>query len=419
MVFDRNIYLQRLIDSRGNGMVKIVTGIRRCGKSFLLFTLFRDWLLHNGTDTNHIITFSFDDRRNKKYRNPDTLLDYIDATIVEDKQTTYIILDEIQLVDEFVEVMLSLMHKSNVEVYVSGSNSKFLSSDVVTEFRGRGWEIRVHPLSFAEYYAGMGGDKIEALRTYYAFGGLPQVALMQTRESKQAFLKEILETTYIRDVIQHNDLRNEEGLRQVLQVLSSSIGSSTNTKRIENTFHTEEHLTIKDSTINKYIAHLQEAFIIEAALRYDIKGRKYIGTQTKYYFEDAGIRNAILNFRQSDDASHLMENVIYNELRSRGYSVDVGQVDTWEKKIDGKYIRKNLEVDFVINRGDKRLYIQSAYSMPTIEKIHQEKRPLLHVPDGFQKIIVTDGYNITHYNEDGILEIGLFDFLLDTHILEA
>ena len=417
MVFDRKLYLQRLIDSRGNGMVKLVTGVRRCGKSFLLFTLFRNWLLNNGVDAKHIITISFDDRKNKKYRNPDTLLDYIDSIIIEDTQTSYIILDEIQLVDDFVEVMLSLMHKPNVEVYVSGSNSRFLSSDVVTEFRGRGWEIRVRPLSFAEYYDGVGGDKFDALRSYYAFGGLPQVVLMNTREKKQAFLKEMLETTYIRDVIQRNNIRNEEGLRQILQVLSSSIGSSTNTTRIVNTFNSEEHLVIKSETINKYLEYLQDAFLIEPALRYNIKGRKYIGTQTKYYFEDVGIRNAVLNFRQSDDASHLMENVIYNELRNRGYSVDVGLVDTYERNAEGKTERKNLEIDFVINRGDQRIYIQSAYSMPSQEKIQQEKRPLLNVPDNFQKIIITDGYNMTHYSADGILEIGLFDFLLDPDIL--
>lgn len=417
MVFDRKMYLQRLIDGRGNGMVKIVTGVRRCGKSFLLFNLFRNWLLNNGVDAKHIITISFDDRKNKKYRNPDTLLDYIDSVIIEDTPTSYIILDEIQLVDDFVEVMLSLMHKPNVEVYVSGSNSKFLSSDVVTEFRGRGWEIRVRPLSFAEYYEGVGGDKTDALRTYYAFGGLPQVALMNTREEKQAFLKEMLETTYIRDVIQRNKIRNEEGLRQTLQVLSSSIGSSTNTARIVNTFSSEEHLVIKNETINKYLGYLQDAFLIEPALRYNIKGRKYIGTQTKYYFEDAGIRNAVLNFRQSDDASHLMENIIYNELRNRGYSVDVGQVEIFERNSAGKTERKNLEVDFVINRGDQRIYIQSAYSMSSQEKIQQEKRPLLNVPDNFHKIIITDGYNMTHYNADGILEIGLFDFLLDPDIL--
>lgn len=411
MFFERKQYLQRLINGQGNGMVKIVTGIRRCGKSFLLFTIFRQYLLDHGTAEDHIICLSLDDRRNQALTQPDTLLAYIDAHVVQDGKPYYVILDEVQLVEDFVGVLLSLMHMRNVEVYVSGSNSKFLSSDVVTEFRGRGWEIHVHPLSFAEYYAVMGGEKEEALHQYYTYGGLPQVYTLTTASEKEQYLKQLYETTYLRDVIDRNHLQNEEGMRRLIQVLSSDIGASTNPRRIANTFLSEEKVTIKDTTIRKYLEYLQNAFIIHEALRYDVKGRKYIGTETKYYFEDMGLRNAVLNFRQVE-FNHIMENVLYNELRMRGYSVDVGAVYAYDKDTNGKTQRKNLEVDFVINRGSERLYIQSAYRLPDREKTLQEQRPLLHVPDKFGKVIIVGDYYISHYNEEGIQIVGLFDFLL-------
>ena len=394
-------------------MVKIVTGIRRCGKSFLLFNIFRQYLLDHGTAEDHIISLSLDDRHNRSLTQPDALLACIDTHIAQDGKQYYVILDEVQLVDDFVGVLLSLMHTPNVEVYVSGSNSKFLSSDVVTEFRGRGWEIRVHPLSFAEYYAVAGGDKQEVLHEYYTYGGLPQMYAMTTPAEKEQYLNNLYETTYLRDIMERNHLQNEDGMRRLVQVLSSDIGASTNPRRIANTFLSEEKVAIKDTTIRKYIDYLQNAFIISEALRYDVKGRKYIGTETKYYFEDMGLRNAVLNFRQVE-FNHIMENVIYNELRMRGYSVDVGAVHTFAKDRNGKTVRKNLEVDFVVNRGSERVYIQSAYMLPDQEKTIQEQRPLLYLPDNFRKVIIVGDRYLSNYNEDGIQLVGLFDFLLKT-----
>lgn len=413
MIFERKQYLQKLINGQGNGMVKIVTGIRRCGKSFLLFNIFRQYLLDHGTAEDHIISLSLDDRHNRSLTQPDALLACIDTHIAQDGKQYYVILDEVQLVDDFVGVLLSLMHTPNVEVYVSGSNSKFLSSDVVTEFRGRGWEIRVHPLSFAEYYAVAGGDKQEVLHEYYTYGGLPQVYAMTTPAEKEQYLNNLYETTYLRDIMERNHLQNEDGMRRLVQVLSSDIGASTNPRRIANTFLSEEKVAIKDTTIRKYIDYLQNAFIISEALRYDVKGRKYIGTETKYYFEDMGLRNAVLNFRQVE-FNHIMENVIYNELRMRGYSVDVGAVHTFAKDRNGKTVRKNLEVDFVVNRGSERVYIQSAYMLPDQEKTIQEQRPLLYLPDNFRKVIIVGDRYLSNYNEDGIQLVGLFDFLLKT-----
>lgn len=411
MIFERKQYLQKLINGQGNGMVKIVTGIRRCGKSFLLFNIFRKYLIDHGTEKSHIICLSLDDRRNQPLTHPDALLAYIDTRIVQDGKLHYVILDEVQMVEDFVGVLLSLMHTPNIEVYVSGSNSRFLSNDVVTEFRGRGWEIHVHPLSFAEYYAVASGDKQEALHEYYTYGGLPQVYAMATAAEKEQYLKNLYETTYLRDVIERNHLQNEDGMHRLIQVLSFDIGASTNPRRIANTFLSEEKVNIKDTTIRKYINYLQNAFIINEALRYDVKGRKYIGTETKYYFEDMGIRNAVLNFRQVE-FNHIMENVIYNELRMRGYSVDVGAVNIFEKDENGKTIRKNLEVDFVVNRGSKRMYIQSAYMLPDREKTIQEQRPLLHLPDNFSKVIIAGDRYLSNYSGDGIRLVGLFDFLL-------
>ncbi|MCI7565300.1 MAG: ATP-binding protein [Treponema sp.] len=412
MIIQRKKYLDMLISGEGNNLVKIVTGVRRCGKSFLLFKLFRNYLTEKGVDEQHIIELSLDDLRNKKLRNPETLLEYIDSHLLNDKKTTYIILDEVQLVQDFVDVLLSLLHTTFVDVYVSGSNSKFLSKDVVTEFRGRGDEIRVFPLSFSEFYSAVGGDKSEVWKEYYTYGGLPQILEFDSEKKKSDYLKNLYELTYMKDVQERNHLRNADGLFKVVQMLASCIGSPTNPKRISDTFKTVEKKAVTDKTILNYIECLKDAFLIEEALRYDVKGRKYIGTETKYYFEDIGLRNAILNFRQQEEP-HIMENIIYNELKYRGFNVDVGFVETWENKSSGKSFRHGLEVDFVVNKGAERIYIQSAFKLPTDEKKEQEERPLLNINDSFKKIIIT-GENIKRKtDEKGILTIGLLDFLLD------
>lgn len=418
MEFSRKQYLLQLIEGQQNNMVKIVTGIRRCGKSYLLFNIFKNYLLTHGTDEKHIIGLSMDNMRNEHLAEPHALLDYIDAHNPNDGQTTYVIIDEVQVVHNFVGVLLSLMQTPNIQVYVSGNNSKFLSSDVVTEFRGRGWEIRVHPLSFAEYYEETGGDFREALTTYYRYGGLPYVASLHTEKAKKQYLRSVFEATYLKDVIDRNNLRNPEGMRHLIQVLASDIGSCTNPTKIANTFRTNEQLTLTANTVSDYIQHLEDAFIINEAQRYDIKGRKYIGSASKYYFEDLGIRNMLLNFRQQEE-THIMENVMYNELCIRGYSVDVGQVEVWEKDKNGKYIRKNLEVDFVVNNPPQRMYIQSAYDLPTREKTVQEQRPLVNIPDHFRKVIVLENnYQSAWMDEEGVQIIGLKDFLLNPSVLE-
>lgn len=412
MIIQRKKYLDMLISGEGNNLVKIVTGVRRCGKSFLLFKLFRNYLTEKGVDEQHIIELSLDDLRNKKLRNPETLLEYIDSHLLNDKKTTFIILDEVQLVQDFVEVLLTLLHTPFVDVYVSGSNSKFLSKDVVTEFRGRGDEIRVFPLSFSEFYSAVGGDKSEVWKEYYTYGGLPQILEFDSEKKKSDYLKNLYELTYMKDVQERNHLRNADGLFKVVQMLASCIGSPTNPKRISDTFKTVEKKAVTDKTILNYIECLKYAFLIEEALRYDVKGRKYIGTETKYYFEDIGLRNAILNFRQQEEP-HIMENIIYNELKYRGFNVDVGFVETWKNKSSGKSFRHGLEVDFVVNKGAERIYIQSAFKLPTDEKKEQEERPLLNINDSFKKIIIT-GENIKRKtDEKGILTIGLLDFLLD------
>ncbi len=412
MFFERKRYLQKLLSADGNGMIKIITGIRRCGKSFLLFEIFRNYLLSHGVKSNHIIGIALDDRENIRLLNPDRLLEYINRHIVNDGKKTYVILDEIQLVDDFVSVLLSLLHKSNVETYVSGSNSKFLSKDVITEFRGRGWEIRVHPLSFSEYYEVFGGDKRDALQDYYTYGGLPAIAAMQTIEDKEAYLKDVYQTIYLRDIIERNHLQNEDGLEQILRVLASAMGCSVNPSKIANTFKSTTNIKISTHTITQYLEHLKNAFIISEAMRYDVKGRKYIGADSKYYFEDSGVRNAVLGFRQVE-YNHIMENVLYNELCYRGYSVDVGLVEVWDKNQEKSMSHKRLEVDYVVNRGSQRIYIQSAYQLPDQEKTDQEYRPLAKINDNFRKVVIAGDYKGKFYNDEGIYRIGVFDFLLD------
>ena len=410
MLFERKYYLEQLLRADGNGMIKVITGIRRCGKSFLLFNLFRQHLIEKGISEDHIIQVNLEDRRNKKLRDPDALLQHIDS-LMTNTGKYYIMLDEVQLVKEFEDVLNSYLHVPNAEVYVTGSNAKFLSKDVITEFRGRGWEIRIHPLSFAEYYEVVGGEKAEALEMYYKYGGLPAVALLERAEDKQHYLHEIFETVYLKDVLERHHLKNPDGMRELIRILASIMGSSTNVKRISNTFTTVAGLNITPATITKYIECLQDAFFISEALRFDVKGRKYIGTETKYYFEDIGIRNAVVGFRQLEP-THIMENVIYNELCRNGFSVDVGLVESFKRDKDSHLRRRNLEIDFVVNRHDERLYIQSAYALPSDDKIIQEQESLLQVADGFRKIIIVGDRYSSGYNKDGIFMVGLYDFLL-------
>lgn len=417
MIITRQKYLDMLVAGQGNGLVKIVTGGRRCGKSFLLFHIFHQYLLQHGVDEGHLIEVSLDDRRNRKLCDPDALLDYLDSRIKSDGKTNFIFLDEIQLVDDFIGVLLSLMHTPNTEVYVSGSNSKFLSKDVVTEFRGRGQEIRIWPLSFSEYYGAVGGERSQAWKDYYTFGGLPQILSLGTERAKRSYLRDIYEVTYIKDIVERNKIKVPEGLRELVRILASGIGSSTNPTRICNTFQSVSQLQITDKTINEYISDIQDAFLIEEALRYDVKGRKYIGTETKYYFCDLGLRNIVLNLRQQEE-THIMENVIYNELRMRGYLVDVGLVECWTTNENGKRKRSKLEVDFVVNNGPERVYIQSAFNMPTKDKEKQERRSLINIADNFRKVIVVKDDIKRKIDDDGVVTIGLFDFLLDEQSIE-
>ncbi|MCE4122236.1 ATP-binding protein [Prevotella copri] len=417
MIITRQKYLDMLVAGQGNGLVKIVTGGRRCGKSFLLFQIFHQYLLQHGVDEGHLIEVSLDDRRNRKLCDPDALLDYLDSRIKSDGKTNFIFLDEIQLVDDFIGVLLSLMHTPNTEVYVSGSNSKFLSKDVVTEFRGRGQEIRIWPLSFSEYYGAVGGERSQAWKDYYTFGGLPQILSLDTERAKRSYLRDIYEVTYIKDIVERNKIKVPEGLRELVRILASGIGSSTNPTRICNTFQSVSQLQITDKTINEYISDIQDAFLIEEALRYDVKGRKYIGTETKYYFCDLGLRNIVLNLRQQEE-THIMENVIYNELRMRGYLVDVGLVECWTTDENGKRKRSKLEVDFVVNNGPERVYIQSAFNMPTKDKEKQERRSLINIADNFRKVIVVKDDIKRKIDDDGVVTIGLFDFLLDEQSIE-
>ena len=406
-----------LASGRGNGLVKIVTGGRRCGKSFLLFNLFHNFLKHQGVKDDHIIELSLDDLRNSDLRDPMKLLDYVDHHTSKDGSVYYIILDEVQEVDRFVELLLSLMHQPNLEIYVSGSNSKFLSSDVVTEFRGRGQDIRVWPLTFKEYFEACGMPLSQAWLDYYTFGGLPQVLQLHSDREKRDYLHELFELTYLKDIVEHNHLRNTEGLLRLVQVLASGIGSSVNASRIGNTFRSKGEKSLGVSTIGTYIGYLQDAFMIEEAMRFDVKGRKYIGTESKYYFNDLGLRNAILNFRQQE-ITHIMENIVYNELRSRGYRVDVGAMERWTTGENGESKRQRLEIDFVVNNGADRLYIQSAYHMPSLEKEEQERRPLLGIGDNFRKMIVVGDPIKTSIDDNGIVTMSIFDFLLNKRSTE-
>ena len=416
MDIKRDKYLNDLINRMHNGMIKVVTGIRRCGKSYLLFNIFKNYLLEHGVAASHIITIELDQRKNKKYRDPDTILDYIES-LIEDDEQYYIMLDEVQMLQEFEEVLNSLLHIRNADIYVTGSNSKFLSKDVITEFRGRGDEIHIYPLTFKEFMEAYDGDMYRGWAEYVVYGGLPLTVTMKTEEQKISYLTKLFKETYLKDIIERHHIEKTQELEDLINILASAIGSLTNPPKIEATFKSAIQSTISLNTIRQYIEHLEDAFIINKANRYNVKGRKYIGTPLKYYFEDVGLRNARLGFRQVEE-THLMENIIYNELRSRGYTVDVGVVEKRGTDENGKEYKNQLEIDFVANLGSKRYYIQSAFSMPTEEKRIQEKASLVNVNDSFKKIIVVkDVVNVTR-DEDGITTMSIYDFLLKENSLE-
>lgn len=411
MVIKRDYYLQQLISGKSNSLIKIVTGIRRSGKSFLLFNLFHDHLIGSGIEKSHIIEIALDDRLNKVLRNPDVILHYIHERITDDKPY-YIILDEVQMIEDFTDVLNSLLHIRNADVYVTGSNSKFLSKDVATEFRGRGDEIHLYPLSFSELYKAVGGDRLELWKSYYTYGGLPGILELDSDKKKTAYLKSLHETVYLKDIIERNSLKNSDEFAELMRVMASCIGSPCNPSKLENTFKSVKNETLDRKTISKYLSYMEDAFLIEKSMRYDIKGRKYIGTLSKYYFQDIGLRNALLDFRQVEE-NHIMENVIYNELRSRGFYVDVGMVEARSATE-----RKQLEVDFVANMADRRYYIQSAFAMPNDAKREQESASLKRIDDSFKKIIITRDDIKPYHDNNGFYIVGLMDFLLKPELLE-
>ena len=415
MEIKRDVYLNRLIRREKNGLIKVITGVRRCGKSYMLFNLFHKHLLDKGVREDHIIEIALDDRSNKELRNPDKMLNHIKERIV-DKDTYYIILDEVQLIDEFEDVLNSLMHIRNADVYVTGSNSKFLSSDLVTEFRGRGDEIRIYPLSFREYCSVYQGSADEAWDDYFTYGGLPLILSRETAEEKAEYLTSLFQKVYLSDIVDRHKVRNREELDELVDILSSAVGSLTNPLKLANTFKTVKKKGISDKTLKNYLDYLTDAFLVSKAVRYDIKGRKYIGSPAKFYFEDVGLRNARLNFRQMEE-NHIMENIIYNELRIRGYHVDVGLVELYGKNSENKTTKKQLEVDFVVTRGSEKYYIQSAFAMNTPEKKEQEERPLNAIGDSFKKIIVVKDNIKVRRNDMGIVTVGIRNFLLDENSL--
>ena len=416
MNIKRDLYLQQLIDRRHNGMIKVVTGVRRCGKSYLVFNLFSNYLKSNGVDDKHIIKVNLENRRNKKLRNPDALLEYIDAQLI-DQDMYYILLDEVQLVDEFEDVLNSYLDVPNADVYVTGSNARFLSKDVITEFRGRGDEVKIYPLSFAEFMSAFDGSNQLGLDEYMTFGGLPLILSYKTEEQKSAYLKNLFEETYIKDIKERYQIRHEEEFEELLNIISSSIGSLTNPTKLSKTFQSVKHVTVNPETIKYYLEYLCDSFLVSKAMRYDVKGKKYIDTPSKYYFTDMGLRNARINFRQ-DEKTHLMENVIYNELLIRGFNVDVGVVPVVTRDANGKQVRTQLEIDFVCNQGSKRYYIQSAFRMNDEEKQQNEQAPLTKVNDSFKKIIITGEEGLVHRNEQGITTMSIYDFLLNPNALE-
>lgn len=408
----RDYLLNKLMIRRHNNMIKVVTGLRRCGKSYLLFELFANALMAEGVRDDHIIKINLEDRRRKNLRDPDNLLQFIDGRMVDD-QMYYILLDEVQYVKDFEDVLNSYLHIHNADVYVTGSNAKFLSKDVITEFRGRGDEIHIHPLSFSEFVGieqKKGLSKEEQLAEYLTYGGLPQVALMKSEGEKRTFLRALFTHTYLKDIKERYNIKLDEDLEELVHILASSIGGLTNPRKLANTFKSVKNSDITQDTIKNYLDYLQDAFVVEKSMRYDIKGKRYIDTPAKYYFEDLGLRNALLNFRQMEE-THLMENLIYSELRRRGMDVDVGEVSEMVKKSGGGSERRHLEVDFVCNQGFRRYYIQSAYSVDGDEKREQELRSLRKINDSFRKVVVTWNSTLRYQNDDGIMFVGLYDFL--------
>ena len=408
---DRELYLNQLINKQNNGLVKIITGMRRCGKSFLLDPIFKEYLISEGVSENHIIKIDLDERRNNKYQDPDVLDEYIRSLIV-DEETYYLLLDEVQKVDDFESVLNGFLHIHNLDIYVTGSNSKFLSSDIITEFRGRGDEIRVFPLSFSEYYSVFKGEKDEAWDEYITYGGLPKIVSINGENEKAKYLKQLFEKTYLSDIVERNNIQRIDIIDSILNILSSSIGSLTNPYKLLKTFQSNGVKDLSINTISSYLKYLQDSFLINKAERYDIKGKKYIQSPFKFYFSDIGLRNARLNFRQQEE-THIMENVIFNELLIRGYNVDVGVVSIR----DGD-AKKQIEVDFVCNQFNKKYYIQSALSLPTHEKTVQEERPLLNIQDNFKKIIIVKDSKKAWITENGILVIGIIEFLLNKNSLD-
>lgn len=416
MEIKRDIYLEQLKIRKNNGMIKIITGIRRCGKSFLLFVLYKKYLLENGVDKDHIIEIALDGIENEELRDPKKCFQYI-KNEMKDEQMYYLLLDEVQFMPRFEEVLNSLLRIQNIDMYVTGSNSKFLSSDIVTEFRGRGDEIRIYPLSFAEFYTAFGGDYDDAWNEYMIYGGLPQVVQFSVERQKAEYLKNIFTNVYIKDVVERNKIHNVDEINTLIDILASAIGAPTNPTKISNTFKSDRGIIYNNKTISNHIDYLAEAFLISKANRYDIKGRKYVGANLKCYFSDVGLRNARLNFRQQEP-THIMQNIVYNELLVRGYNVDVGIVDVMAKNVDGKRVHKQLEVDFVVNQGSQRYYIQVAYDMTSEEKQTQELNSLRNIPDSFKKIIIINGTKKPWRNDEGFVIMGMKYFLLNADSLE-
>ena len=418
MKIERHKYVQQLIDSKDNGLIKIVTGLRRVGKSFLLKTLFKEYLLQTDVPKSHILIIDVEDRRKKAFRNPDYLLNWVDSQMKDDGQY-YIIIDEVQRVEEFVDMLGSLVEMPNADVYVTGSNSHFLSNDVATEFRGRGDEIHVWPLTFSEFMTAYEGDIVDGWQEYYTYGGLPKILSIKGDDKKAAYLRNLYRTVYLSDIYERYDIEYKAEFEELVRILASSVGSPVNPTNLANTFKSVKRLnSITDKTIETYIGYLENAFMIEKSERYDIKGKKYIGTTPKYYFKDLGLRNAILSFRQTEE-NHLMENVVYNDMRHRGFLVDVGNVGIRVKDEEGKWRRVTLEVDFVCNLGSRRYYLQSAYRLPDNEKVQQEKRSLQQIGDSFKKIVVVGERMKLRRDESGIVMMGIYEFLSEPELLEA
>lgn len=415
MEIKRDRYLNTLISKKHNSLIKVITGMRRCGKSYLLFTLFKEHLLSVGVDEDHIIEIAFDAFENKKYRDPDVLYPYLKEQIKDDAMY-YVLLDEVQLLGEFESILNSLIRMKNVDVYVTGSNARFLSKDVITEFRGRGDEVHMYPLSFAEFMSVYPGTKQDGWNEYMLYGGIPLVLEFTTPDQKVSFLKSLFEETYISDIVGRHNIRNKAELEELLNILSSAIGSLTNPQKLSATFQTVKKKKISNSTIKRYIDYLCDSFLIDSAIRYDVKGRKYIDTPVKYYFTDMGLRNARLNFRQIEE-THSMENIIFNELKMRGFNVDVGVIMQYDTNEKGSGIRKQLEIDFVCNLGSKRYYIQSAYAIPDQAKMEQEQRSLMLTGDFFKRMIITKDTPAPYYNESGVLIMNVYDFLLNENSL--